>query len=220
MPRAAATVPKPRTLADLIERLDDIPADRIRFDPLPGTATEADVLRVRDQEKILCELVDGTLVEKAMGYDEGQVTFQLIVFLGNFLRRSNLGLANGPDGTLRLTSGLLRIPDVSFVSWDRLPGRKKPAGPIPTLALDLAVEVLSASNSKREMKRKVGEYFASGVRMVWLIDFHKRTARVYTSPKEWEELGEGDALDGGDALPGFRLPLRDLFDAADRGPDA
>lgn len=223
MPRTIATPSRsgPKTVAELMKQLGGIPASRIRLDPPPGSATEADVIRILDREGRICELIDGTLVEKPMGYNEGQVTFELIVFLGTFLKRHNLGLANGPDGTLKLTTGLLRIPDVSFVSWDRLPGRKRPTeGPVPHLPLDLAVEVLSKSNTKREMTRKVREYFQAGTRLVWLIDFRAKTARVFTSPADSTLLTEDDSLDGGDVLPGFRLALRELFEAADRGPDA
>ncbi len=216
----ALTLAPARTVAELIERLDGIPPERIRLIPTPGTATEADLISVLDHENIICELVEGTLVEKPMGYDLGQVTFEFIFYLANFLRIRNLGLANGPDGTLRLTTGLLRVPDISFVSWDRLPDRKKPVGPVPMLGLDLAVEVLSKSNTKREMNRKVREYFDSGVVLVWLIDPRTRTARVYSSVEDSALLTEDDSLDGGAVLPGFRLSLRELFEAANRGPDA
>lgn len=206
--------------ADLIEKLDGIPAGRIRLVPTPGTATEDDLLHLLDHENIICELVDGTLVEKPMGYEESRLAGFVLTFLNVFLLRNNLGLAAGPDGTLKLTSGLIRVPDVSFISWGRLPGRKRPTAPVPTLALDLAVEVLSKSNTKKEMQRKVREYFESGVRLVWLIDSRKRTARVFTSPTDFLPLTADDSLDGGDVLPGFRLALHELFEAADRGPDA
>lgn len=127
----AATVAPLKTVADLLERLDGIPANRIRIHPEPGTATEADLLRVLDHENIICELVDGTLVEKPMGYGEGQLTVELLYYLTSFLRIHNLGLANGPDGTLRLTSGLLRVPDISFVSWTACPIARGPSARCP-----------------------------------------------------------------------------------------
>jgi Uma2 family endonuclease len=211
---------RPKTAAELIHSLGGIPASRIRIDVPPGQATEKDVLRILDTENRICEIVDGTLVEKSMGYDESCVSGFLLTFLNNFLLRRNLGIAAGPDGTMKLVTGLLRIPDVSFVSWDKLPGRKRPKGPIPSLTLDLAVEVLSRSNRKAEMKRKVREYFDAGIGLVWLIDPRKRNARVFTSTTDFTLLTEGDSLDGGAVLPGFRLPLRELFAVAMRGPDA
>lgn len=213
-----AAQPSLSTVADLIEHLDGIPAERIRLQPPPGTATEADVLDVYDREKRLCELVDGVLVEKPMGYYESHVAAMLIHLLQTFLDRQNLGIVAGADGMVRLARGLVRIPDVSFVSWDQLPGGRIPRKPIPDLAPDLAVEVLSKSNTRREMTRKVREYFTAGVRLVWLIDPKARAAHVFTSPSESVLLQEADALAGGDVLPGFSLVLRDLFDRAERGP--
>ena len=210
-----------RTVAELLHQLDDIPPERIRLVPTPGTATEADLLHVLDSENVICELVEGTLVEKTMGSNKvPRVAGFVLTFLNMYLMRHNLGIAAGPDGTLRLTSGLLRVPDVSFVSWDRLPDRKKPSGPVPTLNLDLAVEVLSKANTKKEIRRKLHEYFDSGVTLVWLIDPKKKNARVYTSIDDSMLLTEDDSLDGEKILPGFRLSLRELFDFANRGPDA
>ena len=76
---------------------------------------------------------------------------------------------------------------------------------------DLAVEVLSESNTAEEMARKLREYFAAGVRLVWMIDPRDRTATVFTGPELSRMLDETHTLDGGDVLPGFQLPLRDLF---------
>jgi Uma2 family endonuclease len=225
MPRAATAAGPPvhRTVADLlkvIRTLGDIPADRIRLHPTPGTATEQDVLDVLDHEGRICELIDGILVEKVMGYEGARVAVVLIFFLESFLSRHNLGLVTGPDGTLKLTTGLLRIPDVTFVSWDRLPGREFPKQPVPRLSIDLAVEVISKGNTKAEMERKLREYFEAGTRLVWFLYPKNRTARVYTAPRRSTRLTEDQSLDGGDVLPGFSLSLRELFERAFRGPDA
>ena len=61
------------------------------------------------------------------------------------------------------------------------------------------------------MARKLREYFQSGVRLVWYIKSKTRTARAYTSEREWTEIGLNDSLRGGDVLPGFELPLAQLF---------
>ena len=92
----------------------------------------------------------------------------------------NLGLVSGADGTIRLFPGLVRIPDVAFASWDRFPGRKIPKEPIPSLAPDLVVEVLSESNTPAEMERKRGEYFASGVRLSGSSIPERGPSTVYT----------------------------------------
>lgn len=215
---AAVRSPAPiETLADLLDRLGNVPLERIRFRPYPGTATEADVrAALQGPHERLCELVEGVLVEKAMGYRESALAVFVIMMLEAFVRPRNLGMVTGADGTVRLMAGLLRIPDVAFTSWDRLPGRRCPTTPIPTLAPDLAVEVLSISNTPAEMARKRLDYFTAGVRLVWEIDPNTRTVSVYTGVDTVRVLTSGDTLDGGAVLPGFTLPLRDLFAELDR----
>jgi Uma2 family endonuclease len=144
----------------------------------------------------------------------------IIAVLREFVRPRRLGLVAGADGMVRLTGGLVRIPDVSFVSWDRLPGRRVPIEPIPSFAPDLAVEVLSESNTPAEMARKRREYFAGGTLLVWEIDPETRTAEAFTAPDDSTALDGSQALDGGSVLPGFTLPLRDLFAELEEQPPA
>jgi Uma2 family endonuclease len=198
-------------LGDLLKRLGSIPAARVRLHPTPGTATEKDVLRVLDHENRPCELVEGTLVEKPMVYEESEIAGLLLTFLNNFVRPRKLGIVTGADGTIRLFPGLVRIPDVAFASWGCFPDRKRPKARIPQLAPDLVVEVLSKGNTKPEMAKKLGEYFEAGVRLVWMVDIRKRTVRVHTAVDHSVLIKEGEPLDGGDVLPGFVLRLDELF---------
>jgi Uma2 family endonuclease len=207
---------KIRTLADLITRLGGVPLDRIRFVPPPGTAQVADVAWIQQKEGRLCELVEGVLVEKTMGMRESQLAVYLGGLLNSFVRPHNLGIVAGADGTMEILANLVRIPDVAFISWDRLPGRRMPDEPVPLVSPNLAVEVLSKSNTPGEMSIKRGEYFTAGVQLVWEIDLRKRTVTVYSSPTEASTLTERDTLDGGAVLPGFQLPLSDLFGELDR----
>jgi Uma2 family endonuclease len=222
-PTAAESSPEPlaqaaiETLADLHQRLGGVPLERIRCQPPPGTAKEEDVLVRPNGEKRLFELVAGVLVEKPMGYYESLLAGVLIQLLRNFLDVPKLGIVLGADGTLRLMPGLVRLPDVAFVAWERFPDQKLPAEPIPDLVPDLAVEVLSRGNTEAEMKLKLGEYFSAGVRLVWYLDPEPRTVRVYTSPAEVRLLTEADTLDGGEVLPGFQLPIREWFERAEQG---
>jgi Uma2 family endonuclease len=179
---------------------------------------EQDVLDMNDHHDRLCELVDGVLVEKAaVGYFESRVALVLGSYLEFFSQRYDLGIVLGPDGTLRIMPDLVRIPDVSFISWNKFPNRELPAEPIPDLVPDLAVEVLSEGNTAEEMSRKLREYFKAGVRLVWLIDPATRTAEVYISPRKKTTITEDGVLDGGAVLPGFRLSLQELFARARRG---
>src|SRR4029453_3829595 len=110
-------------------------------------------------------LVDGVLVEKAMGLRESYLAIVLSTILWNFVQLRNLGVVTGEAGMMRLMAGLVRIPDVAFISWTRLPHQCVPTEPVPDLAPDLAVEVLSAGNTSGEMARKRQEYFAAGVHL-------------------------------------------------------
>ena len=103
-------------------------------------------------------------------------------YLKHFLHEHDLGNVAGADGALRLMPGLVRIPDVSFISWDRLSDRSIPTDALPDLTPDLAVEILSEGNTPGEMDRKLRDYFFAGTRPVWYIDSQRRSVRVYTSP--------------------------------------
>jgi Uma2 family endonuclease len=200
------------TAADLVQKLGNIPLERICFTPPPGTATERDLLTAMGRSDLLYELVDGTLVEKTKGLSESMIALLVSRRIGNYAEEHDLGIPAGADGTIRLLKGLVRIPDVSFFCWDKLPGRVLPSEPIPDLYPDLAVELLSEGNTPEEMERKLREYFLAGVRLVWIIDPRKRSAQIYTGPDApVVTLDETQALDGGNVLPGFTLNVAELF---------
>lgn len=199
------------TAADLVERFGAIPLWRIRHTPPPGSATEEDAIELNERHDCLCELVDGVLVEKTVSSYESYLAALLVQYLGDFVRAHHLGVVLGADGMLRLAPGLIRVPDVSFLAWDRFPTRKLPRDPVWGLAPDLAVEVISKANTPAEMQRKVADYFAAGTRLVWYIYPESRTAHVYRDPERFAVVGENDVLDGGEVLPGFRLSIGELF---------
>src|SRR4051794_12253373 len=101
----AATV---ETMADLLERLGGISPHRVRMSPLPGTATEKDVIEIEAKENRLFELVEGVLVEKPMGYRESMLAIAIASALQAFAVPRRLGIITGPDGMVRLFPGLLR----------------------------------------------------------------------------------------------------------------
>jgi Uma2 family endonuclease len=210
MARASAEVSL-ETVDDLLERLGGISPRRVLLRPQPGQATEADLLRVMQKTDRLFELVEGTLVEKVMGYGEGGLALDIGRLLGKFLDEHDLGDLVGADATMRIMPRLVRIPDVSFVSLDKLPGRQRPRQAVPDLVPDLAIEVLSEGNTPAEMRRKLKEYFLAGVRLVWFVDPERRTVEVFTAPDAGTVFTEDQTLDGGDVLPGLRLPVRDVF---------
>ncbi len=205
------------TLFDILTELGGISPDRVHHTPVPGSATIED-LRHANGNGALCELIDGTLVEKAMGWQESLVAAYLIELIGGFSRRHNLGLVTGPDGFVRILGSLVRGPDVAFVSWDRLPNRRMPVASVPECVPDLAVEVLSLGNTLAEMSRKRREYFHAGVRLVWMIDPRERSVAVYTSITDYSIIADSGKLSGGDVLPGLEINLAELFAELDRCP--
>ncbi len=192
--------------------LGDVPLERIVMDPPPGTATEQDLIIFVERDKRLCELINGTLVEKPVTFYESFVATRLSTLLSNHAMPRRLGIVLGADAMMRLVPGQVRLPDVSFVSIQRLPGGQVPREPIPSIAPDLAVEVLSPSNTRAEMRQKLAEYFESGTRLVWLIDPPSKTVAVYEGAvAPARTLSESDTLDGGTVLPGFTLVIAELF---------
>lgn len=211
MANAAVTA----TMADRLNELGGIAADRVRMSPAPGTATVDDLIRANAQTKPVCELIDQTLVEKAMGYEASVVAAAISEILRRFIVPRRLGLVSGADGMFQLLASSVRGPDVAFVSRERLPGGKFPAEAYPPIAPDLVVEVLSPGNTKGEMSRKRIEYFHSQVRLVWMVDCVDRSVAVYTSPNAVRVLTADETIDGGDVLPGFSSPVAEFFSDLD-----
>lgn len=214
-PRAKGR-PRFETAADLLAALGDVPPERVRLDPPPGTATERDLLRVIGETGRLYELFDGTLVEKPMGRPESFLAAELVFHLRTFLAADDLGFVTGPDDLIRLLPKQVRGPDVSFTSWLKRPDGTVDRDQISKVIPDLTVEVLSPSNSPGEIARKLGEYFNAGVRLVWVIDHRRETATAHTARDAAAVLDAAGVLDGGDVLPGFRLPLAGLFERVRR----
>ena len=120
---------------------------------------------------------------------------------------SNRGYVTGPD-----SPATSRMPDVSFVSNARL-SQPELAGMLYDGAPDLAVEILSESNTSAEIAQKVDEYLNAGGRAVWVIDIDTRMITVHTSDAPPLILTDADTIDGADYLPGFTCPVADLLPA-------
>lgn len=203
------------SLAECLQELGGIAADRVRSTPAPGTATLDDLIHANDHTKPLCELIDNTLVEKAVGFQASVVAATITALLRNFVALHRLGIVSGADGMFRLLASSVRGPDVAFLSRERFPGGQFPQEAYPSLAPDLAIEVLSPSNTKAEMMRKRIEYFHSGVHLVWIVDCRSRSVAVYTSPVGVTVLDEEATINGGDVLPGFECVVGEFFSDLD-----
>ena len=201
-----------RNMDDVLRSLGGIPPSRVRMDPPPGAATIRDLIRLWKAEGRMCELVDGTLVEKPMAIPESHIAGLIQTAINIYLAANKIGFTTGEQGMLKLVKGLVRAPDVASVSWDQLPQPKLPRDPIQSLYPDLAVEVYSKGNTRKEMARKRREYFRAGCRLVWIVYPRSETVDVYTDPEHYTTLSDADTINGGDVLPGFRLTVRSVFD--------
>jgi Uma2 family endonuclease len=199
------------TASEVIAHFGDIPIVRVRTSPEPGKATEADVIELHERHDRLCELIDGTLVEKTMGWREAELAIIIASLLRNFVSGNRSGKVFGPDGMFRLEPGRIRIPDVAYISKERFAGRSVKPTAFWELGCDLAVEVISPSNTVREMRRKLDDYFSAGVRMVWYVYLEPREIVVYTSPQSSVTMRDDDVLDGGTVLPGFSVTVSDVY---------
>ena len=204
------------TIAELLDQLGGIPAYRVMLKPVPGTATEKDVLKALERpRKRICELIDGTLVEKVMGTREAILGSSLSSLLWAFVKANDLGTVMGGDGPVRLRPGNVRYPDVSFIPWELTPDHPDDEK-IWAVTPSLAVEILSESNTEKEIDRKLIDLFSTGCKLAWIIDPKLKTAKVYTSAKRFKELDETGILDGGKVLPGFKLSLAEVFASTKR----
>jgi Uma2 family endonuclease len=163
----------------------------------------------------LYEVINGQRVEPPpMAAFETHLTTVLVLALGQYLRERQLGRLEG-EMLFRIdpASGLERRPDIAFVSFERWPrNRPVPRANAWEIVPDLAVEVISPSNIADDVARKIHDYFRAGVRLVWVIYASEFEVHVYTSPKQVRILDRADTPDGGDGLPGFPLPLAELFE--------
>ncbi len=160
------------------------------------------------------ELVEGELVEvPGTGALHNLLVFAVAVILREHVRKHNLGVVCVDGASYVLVHpGTVRIPDVSFVSRERIPEGGVPEGYWP-FAPDLAVEIVSPNDRADEVKEKVREYLAAGTRLVWVLWPRHRSATVHRPDGTARELGPDDELDGGDVLPGFSARVGDLFEA-------
>lgn len=200
----------PLTLVDLANRFGDIPPTRICMSPPPGEATEVDLLNFSDHHDRLFELVDGTLIEKTMGTFESLVAIYIATAIQNYLQGHRIGAAFGSDGQLKLKPGTIRVPDVSFVTLERLKRSDFRQVPIASVSPNLVVEVISKWNSQREMAEKLHEYFATGTEEVWYVYPSERELHQFRSPEVVVVFKETDTLTT-EVLPGFLLPIASIF---------
>jgi Uma2 family endonuclease len=159
------------------------------------------------------ELIDGVVVPLSPASPRSaRIGARLLISVGNHVDRHDLGVVYNADGGFKLFPDreTVRAPDVSFVRAERAPSGEDELR-FARLAPDLAIEVLSPSDSRRAALSKATMYLEAGVRLVWLVDPQRRLVVVLTPDELPITLREGDLLDGGEVLPGFAVPVAEIF---------
>jgi Uma2 family endonuclease len=167
----------------------------------------------------LFEVVNGVRVEKAMSFYEQYIGGLLRDLLSPFCREQDLGRVVTEAHFRMPGSRNDRRPDAAFVSFDRWPRhRGVPRTHAMAVAPDLVVEVISPTDVMFAVLDKLHEYFRGGVRQVWLVFSNVEQVYVYTSPTAVRILSRADTLTTEDVLPGFAVPVADLFPPAEEDP--
>jgi Uma2 family endonuclease len=193
-----------------------IPSDAL-YEVVDGKVVILDQMPVlRVPNDVLYEVVNGEIVElPPMGAFEVDLASMLVLALGYYAGTHKMGRAEAEMMfMLDAAKKLKRRPDVAFVSYGRWPRKKRiPRAEAWDVVPELAVEVVSPSNLAEEIIGKIHEYFQAGCLRVWVLYPEQEQVYVYQSPTQNRILTRNDALDGEDFLPGFRMPLADLFEA-------
>jgi len=166
-----------------------------------------------DHRERIFELIAGELVEKMPSAQPSALALIIAFYLMQLIRPQGLGYVTGSDGGYLMPDGSILIPDVGFISKARLPVLPE-RGEAP-IAPDLAVEVMSPTDRKRDLRSKAVRYLANGVRLVWLVFPAERVIEVYPIDGDVIALTDADTLTGGDVLPDFSVPVSAVFGTAE-----
>ena len=156
------------------------------------------------------ELVDGELVDMDGKPRHGAVTGEIYLLLRGHIGYNSLRFDVGVNTGFQMDPFTLRFPDVHVTSWERMAGYDEGAPGWPAFAPDVAIEVVSASNTPAALDRKTAEYFAGGSRVVWIADPDPRTVKIRRPGQPERVFGSGDTLTGDPEIPGFTCPVADI----------
>lgn len=176
---------------------------------IKGRATIDDLLRTpKDGRKY--ELVDGEIVVSPAGMRHSEIGVNIARIIANYLDDHPIGKVYSADVGIVLPNGNIRSPDVTFVKLDKLPDGQSP-DTFGYLVPDFAVEVLSPSDSMRQVGQKIGEYLEVGVELVWLADPSTRSVTAYRSLTAIRHYSSPENIDAEPLLPGFSAPVERFF---------
>ena len=143
-----------------------------------------------------------------MGFQESRIAIIITGYLFEYVNKHDCGFITGEAGPYRMKTKNVRLPDVTYISWKRFSSREEANNPkVCPVSPDLVVEVLSESNTKKEIEKKQIEYFETGVRLLWIVDPRKRIVTVHRADGTTTVLDHKGKLSGDDVLPGFKLEI-------------
>jgi Uma2 family endonuclease len=154
------------------------------------------------------EFISGEIVEVVSNPNSSSLGIVIGAYIALFVREHKLGHPTGADGGYQV-GGERYIPDVGYISFERMPKLLSEDGYVPA-APDLAVEVLSPTDTTSQMTVKLGNYLAENT-TVWIVDPQKEQIAVYVPNEKVKIFKKTDTLDGGKVLQDFKLPLQNIF---------
>ncbi len=173
----------------------------------------ADELFAMPKDGFRYELVEGKLRQMSpAGIEHGAIVINISLLLAQYVKANRLGRCFGAETGFRIASDpdTVLAPDLSFISRERMPEGSLPKK-FGSGAPDLAVEVMSPGDTLKEVKEKVEDWLSAGARAVWVVNPKRRSVTVYRSMTDVTRLAEGDVLEGGDVVPGFRCRVSEIF---------
>lgn len=176
------------------------------------TMTADDLWRMPDDGQ-RHELIKGELAMKPpAGGGHGDVAMAIGALLATHVRSNRLGKVVAAETGFIITRNpdTVRAPDAAFITKTRIPAMGLPSGFIP-FAPDIAIEVLSPSDSQLDVEEKIEQWLAAGTAMVWVANPRNKTIAVHRARRDPHVLREGDLLSGDDVCPGFSIRVAEIF---------
>jgi Uma2 family endonuclease len=162
------------------------------------------------------ELVDGELVDMDGAPRHGRMTGHVYTLISGHIHREQFPLDVGVTTGFAMGGHTLRFPDVHVTNWDKMATYDEDAGGWPRFAPDLAIEIVSPSNTPSELARKAREYFANGATAMWIVDPGPRAVTIRRPDSPDLILGIGDVVTCEPEIPGFSCAVADIFAVLDR----
>ncbi len=162
------------------------------------------------------ELVDGELVDMDGAPPHGRMTGEIYLLLRLHVSNAGLPLDVGVTTGFAMGGHTLRFPDVHVTRWERMAEYDEDAGGWPRFAPDVAIEVVSPSNTPSELALKAREYFANGAAAMWIVDPDPRAVTIRRPGAADVVFGSDDVMTGEPEIPGFSCAVADIFAVLDR----